>query len=153
MNPYRHHLLYVTIVYFRNKKKTFPTFYHSEPPVILSGIKLSQTHIFWFIILFVLQNMFFIGEFYILHTVWVHVIILIGLNSLNAVSLCVTTQSSAMMNVHVTRGCGKSSIVMRRRARTPFTTTDDSRTSGSWMRGWWFWKLFFFSKMSHIVRG
>lgn len=63
MNPNRHHLLYVTIVYFRNKKKTFPTFHHSEPPVILSVIKLSQTHIFLFIILFVLQNMFLLDSF------------------------------------------------------------------------------------------
>lgn len=130
------------------KKKTFPTFYHSEPPVIV----ITNTYFFVYNSLCTSKYVF-IGEFYILHTVGVHVIILIGLNSLNAVSLCVTTRSSAMMNVHVTRGCGKSSIVMRRRARTPFTTTDDSRTSGSWMRGWWFWKLFFFSKMSHIVRG
>lgn len=84
---------------------------------------------------------------------WIHVIVLIGLNSLNAVGLCVTARSSAMMNVYVTRCSRKSSIVMCRCARTPFTSTDDGRTPGSWMRtsvcGWWFWKKN--SKMSHVV--
>lgn len=66
-------------------------------------------------------------------TVRVHMVVLVGPNPLDALGLCMTTRSGAMMDVHVTRGGRKSTIVLCWCARTPFTTTDNGWTPGSRM--------------------
>lgn len=58
-------------------------------------------------------------------TVRIHVVVLVRLNELDAVRLCVTSGSSSMVNVHVTRNSWKWSDMMRRCSRMPFTAADD----------------------------
>lgn len=67
-------------------------------------------------------------------TVRIHVVVLVRLNELDAVRLCVTSGSSSMVNVHVTRNSWKWSDMMRRCSRMPFTAADDWRTSGCRVR-------------------
>lgn len=63
-------------------------------------------------------------------TVCIHVVVLIRLDEFDTVRLCVTSVSSSMVNVHVTRNSRKWSDVMRRCSRMPFTAAYDWRTSG-----------------------
>lgn len=58
-------------------------------------------------------------------TVRIHVVVLVRLNELDAVRLCVTSGSSSVVNIHVTRNSWKWSDMMHRCSRMPFTAADD----------------------------
>lgn len=62
--------------------------------------------------------------------VCIHVVVLIRLDEFDTVRLCVTSVSSSMVNVHVTRNSRKWSYMMRRCSRMPFTAANNRRTSG-----------------------
>lgn len=62
-------------------------------------------------------------------TMGIHLVVLVGLNHFNTCRLWVATFRSAVMDVNVAWRSRKTTVLLRRCACTPFTTTDNWRAS------------------------